>query len=111
MPNYQETSAPGTLWKRCHRVVIENPMEGGQMARLFEEEVVNIGGKTVKSDCGMVQKAFDPAEPIMLRDPATGELTGAYVTQMHLYEVLYSLYMQAAIQRDLNSTPAVMQPE
>lgn len=100
MPDYQQTTGTADAWKRCFRVIIDNPLAATPRIRFFEEDVIAVGSKTVKSETGSVEATFDPAAMLMLRDPATGELTGAYTTQGNLYAELYSLYMQVALARD-----------
>lgn len=100
MSNYQETTSQGTAWRRCNLITIENPMNGAQLARMFEEDVVRIDNRVIKSDIGHLQVIFSPDERVVLRDPDTGEPTGDYITHKTLYSMLYSLYMQTAIQRD-----------
>lgn len=104
MANYKETSGTASAWRRCNRVIVDNPIDSNSSARFFEENVVSLGGARVQSDAGSLLAAYQPDEKIMLRDPATGELTGAYVTQAHLYQVMYSLYMQEATRRDLEQS-------
>lgn len=100
MANYQETTETANLWKRCFRVIVDNPLDIAPSVRFFEENVVALPGTTVRADAGAVAAEFNPNAMIMLRDPTTGELTGAYVTQENLYATLYSLYMQVALARD-----------
>lgn len=100
MPDYQQSTGTADAWKRCFRVIINNPMNAVPEAMFFEEDVVQLAGKTIRSESGYVKGGFDPTAMIFLRDPTTGELTGAYTTQGNLYAELYSLYMQLATARD-----------
>lgn len=100
MANYQETTDTASAWKRCFRVIVDNPLGATPSVRFYEEDVVALPGTRVRADAGTVAMTFKPEEQIMLRDPETGELTGAYVTQASLYATLYSLYMQGALLRD-----------
>lgn len=106
MANYQETTGTASLWRRCFRVIVDNPLGQAPSARFFEESVVALPTATMRSEAGAVAVEFDPDKMIMLRDPTTGLLTGAYVTQEHLYAALYSLYMQTALERDAAAPPA-----
>lgn len=101
MANYQETTDLASAWKRCNRVIVDNPLDATPSVRFYEENVVSMPIAKVRADAGTVTAQFNPDEQIMLRDPQTGELTGAYVTQAHLYQAIYSLYMQLALRRDL----------
>ena len=110
--NYKETTLSGTSWTRCRTVVITNPLAGtgpidpstnapfGPTANFHEEKVISIDGKQTTVDAGSCRKAFDPAATIPLLNPETGEPTGATVTHAELYAILFSLYMQTAVERD-----------
>jgi len=50
---------------------------------------------------------FDPQGVIDVRNPETGELTGATVTQAELYAIVYSLYIQTATARDTPPAPFI----
>lgn len=108
MPNYQETNAQATAWRRCNRILVENPSGQQPRIKLFEEDIVNINGKIISKDCGVLDEAFSPSSVVMLRDYPSGELTGAYVTQEYVFQVLYSFYMQCAEQRDNPTTPGIL---
>lgn len=101
MPNYKEVTGSGTMWTRCYQIVINNPYGGlVKSARFFEENVVTIDSTIMQSNRGFIDKTFDPAALIELRDPSTGDKTGQTITQGELYNILYSLYMNTAIERD-----------
>ena len=100
MADYKETNALGKAWTRAFRLVIENPMGQLGSIRFFEEQVVVIGDTTTKQESGFCSADFNPEATIQLRNPLTGEMTGAYIPQALLYQVLFSLYMDAAEARD-----------
>ena len=112
MANYKETSVSGESWVRCRSVTINNPLPGkgefdsatqerlGAVAYFQEEKIVSIDGTQIAIDVGACRKAFDPEAVITLLNPDTGDPTGATVTQGDLYVILYSLYMQTALERD-----------
>lgn len=102
MPNYNEVTAPGTAWRRAYRIVIENPLEPSvqKSIRFFEEDVATIGTRTLKETKGTIEAFFDPFEEIVLRNPATDEMTPITITQQYLYQILYSLYRNKADDRD-----------
>lgn len=109
MSNYKETNIAGTQWKRSHRVIIDNPLNGSPRV-IFMEQTVNAiqGGDTITQPAGQIEKNFDPYGVIDLINPLTGAPTGQTITQMELHVILYSLYIQLAIERDL---PPVTEPE
>jgi len=99
--NYKQTELAGTSWVRCRAVTINNPLtDGTPMAYFQEEKVVSVEGSNLRVDSGACSKAFDPAGTITLINPETGEPTGETVTHADLYAILFSLYMQTALERD-----------
>lgn len=106
MANYNETTATGVSWQRCHRVTVENSLDSTPSVLMFEEEVVEINNKRYNTLLGLIQKPFDPVNGVIqLRNPETGELTGTSVSHLELYTILYSLYIQSALERDSNAPP------
>ena len=115
MANYKETDLAGVSWIRCRTVTIVNPMVGTidigtkqpsvPTAYFQEEKVISIDGSKTLVDIGSCQKKFNPSEVINIRNPDTGELTGNTSSHGDLYKVLYSLYLQTALERDEAITP------
>jgi len=99
--NYREQEANGTEWRRCHQVHIYNALETVPHCRFDEETVVSVGGRQMAIPDGYITKDFDAAAGIALLDPQTGQPTGQSMTHEGLYQVLYSLYMQTATERDV----------
>lgn len=97
--NYRET-ANNTSWQRCGTVHIYNPLEGTKTCRFDEETVVQVGSRVVCAPESYITKDFDPEAVIPLLDPATGAPTGQTTTHGQLYLILYSLYIQTALERD-----------
>lgn len=100
MALYKEQIGTGTTWTRCKTVQIENPLTGTPFAHFIEARCASVGGMSSEQFSDTLHKSFDPVAEIPMRNPETGELTGSVVTQDHLYQILYSLYMQAALDRD-----------
>ena len=116
--NYQESNLTGTSWVRCKSVTITNPLPGSpewvqatllnplntvvapQRAYFAEEKIISIDGANSSVTAAGCMKPFDPAATIPMRNPETGALTGETVLQAELYTILYSLYMQTALERD-----------
>ena len=106
-PNYNETTVTGQAWQRCCQVVIENPRAGQPLVRFDEERVLALDGDAeMRTPLGSLAVPFDPAKTIAMRDPATGEPTGATVTYADAYALLYSAYLSAAAERDAAQQPA-----
>lgn len=111
MANYKETSLSGVSWVRCRNITITNPIAGTMEVSLVstpavptayfqEEKVVYIDGAQSTIDVGSCIKQFIPTDIIIIKDPETGVATGAVMTHAELYTVLYSLYIQTALERD-----------
>lgn len=99
--NYQETAVSGTKWKRCVRLVCNNPYGGVPSVRFEEEEALTIDGQTIYFPINeMFIKAFSPGATFPLLNPANGVPTGVSMTHAELVGVLYSLYIACAIERD-----------
>lgn len=105
MPNYQETPVTGTKWQRCHQVVLNNPYNGQRSIEMMEQSVVTLDGGSFAQTVPGMKFDFNPADLIQLRDPATGDLTGATMSMGEMYVAVWSLYLQKAAERD---TPPVV---
>lgn len=100
MAQYQEQTVQGQVWQRCYAIHITNPL-GGQATITFEEEkVMTVDSEVIKNPTGLCRKRFNAPVTFPLRNPQTGEPTGETMTHLDVYKVLYSLYMQTALQRD-----------
>ena len=115
--NYKQTELAGTSWVRCHGITVTNPLAGaeehdrhgqpiGPTAFFTEEKVVTMDGADLRIPTGHCSKAFSPEALIPMIDPATGEATGETVTHGALYQILYSLYIQTALERDAAALPS-----
>jgi hypothetical protein len=100
MAQYQEQTVQGQSWQRCFNIIIDNPLGGPAMIKFYEERVTVLGQETIKSNAGLLTRKFNPQEVVSLRNSQTGELTGEQLTHLDIYNILYSLYMQTALQRD-----------
>lgn len=106
MPDYKQSALTGTTWQRCHQVVIDNPRGAIPSVRFDEEEMLALAdGREIKRALGSLALPFDPAREIPLRDPMTGELTGATASYGDAYVLLYSAYLAAAEARDAAANP------
>lgn len=64
MPDYNETTAEGTKWQRCCKVIIDNPLNGIPTVSMQEEIAINIGGQTITQGCGGMSESFNPENPL-----------------------------------------------
>lgn len=100
MSNYQETQVTGSKWQRCNQVVLNNPYSGTPTIAMKEETVATLEGSVFTQTQSGLTFNFDPSGVIALRDPQTGDLTGETTSQGAVYLAIYSLYVQAALERD-----------
>ena len=97
MANLNELVGTGTAFKRCHRVLIENPVNGSPTIMFGMQDVAKVGDRTIASDCGCYIATFNPEGKIMLRDMTTGEYDGSYIMQIDVYKALYSMFITLAV--------------
>ena len=103
MTNYQESTVSGTSWKRCADITIRNPISGVPTAIFIEEKVIVLGDQIIRQSDGNCYLEFDPvAGSFPILDPSTKLPTGETATHQQLYKLLYSLYMQTALARDIS---------
>lgn len=101
MSNYQESNVSGTAWTRCRLASIINPLGQTPAVVFAEEKIISMGdGTVVARELGTCQKDFSAATSFPLLDPGTGAPTGATATHQDVYALLFSLYMQTAMERD-----------
>lgn len=109
MPNYKETEVTATQWRRAIAMNIRNVYQSVPRLTIEEEDVLAMpDGRLVFTPAGSLVSLFDPSRTIPMRNPETGELTGEEVSEGSLYQLLYSLYMREALERD--NPPAVEPP-
>ena len=109
MANYKETNVSGTSWVRCRQIEITNPVQATAPKTVFfyEEKIINIDGALTSLPQSSCRKVFDPvAGTITIVDPTTGNPTGSTVSHLELYNILYSLYIQTALERDAEEAAA-----
>ena len=100
MPDYKESTVSGSTWQRCHTVTISNQLGKPPRVDFQEEKVIALVGDDIHQWTSGCTKAFDAAAEFPLLDPVTNTPTGQTMTHAGLYQALYSLYMQAAAERD-----------
>ena len=102
MADYQESAVAGTFWHRFNRVVIDNTRKAIPVVTMTEERIVALAdGRELREPVGVLElPCGDLSYPITLRNPATGEPTGATATLGDAYALVYSLCIQEALIRD-----------
>lgn len=106
MSDYKESSIAGTVWQRCHEIVVSNVRGAPPRVQFFEERVIALENSTeIRQALGPLEVAFDAARVIPILDPATGLPTGTTATYGEAYALLYSAYIAAALERDAQTPP------
>jgi len=100
MAQYQEQTGQGQVWQRCYSIAVDNPLGGQATITFNEEKVMSIADQVVRTPHAMCRKKFNAQMTFPIRNPQTGEPTGDTMTHLELYNILYSLYMHTAQQRD-----------
>lgn len=102
MPDYKESTVAGKSWNRFREIRIDNRRGGIPVLYLHEERIVALAdGRELSEPIGTLELPIaDPSYPITLRDPNTGEPTGALLTIGEAYAMVYSLCIQEALIRD-----------
>lgn len=111
MPDYKASLITGTAWQRAWRVTCENPLDGQRSMTFEEERVLLTGMGPTTMPAGRLGMALTPASAtteFMLLDPDTGEQLGK-ATYADAYQMLHSLYIHAAQQRDAHLASLVPQ--
>lgn len=109
MANYKESSIAGTSYTRCNYVTIHNDLGKPQRA-FFSEEKVYITDDIVSKPIGGTETIFSPTGGFNLRSYDTGEHilnpdgSTKFISHLELRDILYSLYIDAAMNRDAKET-------
>ena len=102
MADYQESQVAGTSWHRFNQIHIDNTRNAIPVVTMTEERVVALAdGRELREPVGVLElPCGDLSYPIMLRNPATWEPTGATATLGDAYALVSSLCIQEALIRD-----------
>jgi len=104
MSNYKETRVVGQEYIRCSEIKIVNPYQKTPSVSFGEERATLLSDRTILDRAGELTISFDPSKVIKIINPITGLDTGTTITYGEIYSLLYSAYMDAALQRDLDAT-------
>ncbi len=103
MPDYQETQVAGKSWRRCYRVLAENPLGGTPAINYAQQDVVQLdGGEHIARDAGLLVAALKPGtagKTFPLLNPATGEVVGS-MSEAQLFAALHSHFLFTARQQE-----------
>jgi hypothetical protein len=97
MADYKSDKITGK--QRAKIVTIENQLGSNPKCIFDEEIVVDIDGSIIQRDVGILIVNFAADKPFDLISPSDGSVIGS-MTHGELYAVLYSLYINAAAERD-----------
>ncbi len=116
MANYKEELISGQSWVRCRDIYISNPLQvsgaTAPMVVFTEEKIAILADQKVTLGVSTCSKVFESNSGLIeMRNPLTDELLGTTVSHAELYAILYSLYLQTAIERDTAPiTPTFVTP-
>lgn len=109
--NYRESAISGTSWVRCNHIIIENPYRMTPRISMYEQQVVTVGDQSLITPPPVpgplvVEFSLDGTFPLL--NPETGEPimdgeTPVLATHQQIYQILYSLYVHAAAERDIQA--------
>lgn len=103
MTDYKEATVAGKTWRRCHRVLCENPLGGQPAVNYAMQDVMQLGdGEHITRDAGLFIATLEPGtqgKTYPLLDPATGETVGE-MTEGQLFAALHSHFLYVARARD-----------
>lgn len=100
MSDYKARPVSGTAWQRACQIVIDNPLDAQPRVSFQEEEVMTIGGETIRKQVQGITIGYTPDSVIDLYDPTTGEALGSSMTHEQMYVAIWSLYRSLAAARD-----------
>lgn len=98
--NYNETKVSGQSWNRCFKIEFFNPYNCQPECKMFEEEIISVGDKSLTTLTRILAPQIDMSSVINLINPMTGEPLGASITHQDLYIALFSLYINTAMAKD-----------
>lgn len=100
--DYKQAVKETKFWQRCRAVTCLNPVDSPYKTVVFQEELASEvdGVSSSVKDVGSCSTLFSPDGEINLIDPSTGQSTGETVSHLKLYQILHSLYIQVALERD-----------
>jgi len=79
---------------------VANPLGEQPVAHFQEETIVTIGDQTFHKLSEGIWLNVDPVATVAVVDVETNLPTGESVTHARLYQLLYSAYLQTALERD-----------
>ena len=100
--NYKELNITGTSYRRSKFIKIDNPVNSTPSIYFVEEQVTTLNtGEILTKEVDQLLTRYDPLAVITIINPSTGTPTGNTMTHDQVYQVIYSIYMEAATKRDL----------
>ncbi len=104
MSNYNESNVSGQSWNRCFKIEVDNPYDKPPTCKMFEEEIIVVGDKSVSTISRIFSPEINMSDTIALINPITGEPIGASITHQDLYVALFSLYINTAVAQDVKES-------
>lgn len=97
MTDYLESDVSGKKWRRCFQLAIRNERGATPEITFFEEDVLDGTVRLGEEQCSVT---FDPDATVQMFNPETLEPTGETFTHQQLHQMLFSAYLQTALERD-----------
>lgn len=103
--NFQEVIVTGPKWRRCNRMVIDDPFKGTPVVTIVTENVAALDdGSIVRQDAPQVSVIFEPTATVDLVDPETLAPLGKSMTHAEIYTALFSLFVQEVTAQEANQS-------
>ena len=91
-----EQPVAGAKYIRCPQVVIDNRLGQTPSVAFHREEVTTATDGAVRiTPMAPLIVPFDPTASVPILDPETGEPTGDSVTDLHIYQIIFSKFAHA----------------
>jgi hypothetical protein len=101
---YKEASVSGNTWVRSNRVTIDNPLNGTPTILYGEEIVYEIGDDVIKTQTSGLDKQLtvdNAFTEFQVLNTETNEEIGQVATYYQVRQLLHSLYVHLAKERDI----------
>jgi len=107
MANYNQKEVSGNAWTRAFQITVDNPYNGTPSILFSEENILDLGDRLINGRSGMLEQQLTMENAFTqfpLLDPATNNETGALANYAQLQQMLHSIYMYLAKERDILKT-------
>lgn len=104
--NYKEKSVNGIEWQRCNAITILNSYNTVPLVRFEEETVIQMSESYLtKPVIEPIMVEYNPTKTFEVLNLSDNTPTGVTMSYEDVYKILYSLYIQVALERDAAANP------